>query len=484
MDKKRIAAAYIRVSTDDQTEYSPDSQIKLIRDYGKKHGFVVPDEYIFRDDGISGRSAAKRPAFQLMIAAAKEKPRPFETILVWKFSRFARNQEESIVYKSLLKKENNIDVVSISEPLMEGPFGELIERIIEWFDAFYSLNLATEVRRGMTERVQRGGTVSVAPFGYRYQDRQLVIEPEKAEIVRMVYADFLSGVPILTIAKKINAMGIKTNRGNAWENRTVRYMLTNPTYAGKVRWSAKGLNDYHKTDGHTTATMIVDGTHEPIISPNEFEAAQQKIQKYVDGYRSKSDLVARREHGACMLQGIVKCSACGGTLSRASYIYFNCVRYVHGKCSVSHSISIAEAEKMILWAMHQQFDALDFTFAPRENTQVQAEKEAILSQIRHEQEMLARCKEAYIAGVDTLAEYSDNKSAAKAKIERLQNQLSELHEPEKIDGTAFAAKHREALQILDDPTVPGDEKSRVIRTFVDHIVFYRSTKSFKIIYKA
>ena len=75
MDKKRIAAAYIRVSTDDQTEYSPDSQIKLIRDYGKKHGFVVPDEYIFRDDGISGRSAAKRPAFQLMIAAAKEKPR-------------------------------------------------------------------------------------------------------------------------------------------------------------------------------------------------------------------------------------------------------------------------------------------------------------------------------------------------------------------------------------------------------------------------
>jgi site-specific DNA recombinase len=279
-------------------------------------------------------------------------------------------------------------------------------------------------------------------------------------------------------------MGIKTNRGNAWENRTVRYMLTNPTYAGKVRWSAQGLNDYHKTDGHTTATMIVDGTHEPIISPEEFEAAQQKIQKYVDGYRSKSDLVARREHGACMLQGIVKCSACGGTLSRASYIYFNCVRYVHGKCSVSHSISIAEAEKMILWAMHQQFDALDFTFAPRENTQVQAEKEAILSQIRHEQEMLARCKEAYIAGVDTLAEYSDNKSAAKAKIERLQNQLSELHEPEKIDGTAFAAKHREALQILDDPTVPGDEKSRVIRTFVDHIVFYRSTKSFKIIYKA
>lgn len=58
----KIAAAYIRVSTEEQTELSPDSQIKQIRDYAKKNGFIVPDEYIFHDDGISGRTTAKRPA--------------------------------------------------------------------------------------------------------------------------------------------------------------------------------------------------------------------------------------------------------------------------------------------------------------------------------------------------------------------------------------------------------------------------------------
>lgn len=53
----KIAAAYIRVSTDSQTELSPDSQIKLIREYAKSHDMIVPDDYIFRDDGISGRTA-------------------------------------------------------------------------------------------------------------------------------------------------------------------------------------------------------------------------------------------------------------------------------------------------------------------------------------------------------------------------------------------------------------------------------------------
>ena len=71
----KIAAAYIRVSTDSQTELSPDSQIKLIREYAKSHDMIVPDEYIFRDDGISGRTTAKRPQFNAMIGTAKKKPK-------------------------------------------------------------------------------------------------------------------------------------------------------------------------------------------------------------------------------------------------------------------------------------------------------------------------------------------------------------------------------------------------------------------------
>ena len=130
----KIAAAYIRVSTDDQIEYSPESQLKAIRDHATREGYLIPEEFIFRDEGISGRTADKRPAFRLMIAQAKEgKAPPFEAIFVWKWSRFARNQEESIMYRKLLRKRG-VDVISISEPSTDSPFSSLIESIIAWMD--------------------------------------------------------------------------------------------------------------------------------------------------------------------------------------------------------------------------------------------------------------------------------------------------------------------------------------------------------------
>ena len=100
----KTAAAYIRVSTDDQIEYSPDSQLKAIRKYAKEHELILPEEFIFIDEGISGRKADKRPSFQRMIGTAKLKPKPFDVILLWKFSRFARNRTDAIVYKNLLRK--------------------------------------------------------------------------------------------------------------------------------------------------------------------------------------------------------------------------------------------------------------------------------------------------------------------------------------------------------------------------------------------
>ncbi len=121
----KVACLYIRVSTEDQTELSPDAQKRLLLDYAQKNDMIVSGDFIFTES-VSGRHAQKRPEFQKMIALAKQPSHPIDVILVWKFSRFARNQEESIVYKSMLKKDN-VDVISVSEPLIEGPFGSLIE---------------------------------------------------------------------------------------------------------------------------------------------------------------------------------------------------------------------------------------------------------------------------------------------------------------------------------------------------------------------
>ena len=206
-NKNHFAAAYIRVSTENQTELSPSSQLKIIRKFADEKGYLIDEDFIFRDNGISGRYADKRPEFNRMISLAKQKPPLFSAVLVWKFSRFARNQEESIFYKSLLRK-NGIEVISVSEPVDDGPFGKLIERIIEWSDEYYSIRLSGEVRRGMTEKAERGGIVSIAPFGYKVTDGRLVVDAEKARIVSKIFADFLNNKDINMICDNLNSAKI------------------------------------------------------------------------------------------------------------------------------------------------------------------------------------------------------------------------------------------------------------------------------------
>ncbi len=89
-----------------------------------------------------------------MIALAKEKKDHPDYILAWKFSRFARNQERKHCLQ-IAPQKNNVQVVSISEPLPDGPFAPLIERIIEWMDEYYSIRLSGEVKRGMKEKKQK-----------------------------------------------------------------------------------------------------------------------------------------------------------------------------------------------------------------------------------------------------------------------------------------------------------------------------------------
>ena len=183
----QFGAAYIRVSTENQDEYSPEAQKRLILDYAKKHDIVINKEHIFEDIGISGTKAEKRAAFQKMIALAKSKEHPFDLILVWKFSRFARNQEESILYKSLLNR-SNVSVVSVSEPIIDGPFGSLIERILEWMDEYYSIRLSGEVKRGMMQKALNGGYNGKIPFGYVMGSQKIPIpEPTQAEIVKQIF---------------------------------------------------------------------------------------------------------------------------------------------------------------------------------------------------------------------------------------------------------------------------------------------------------
>lgn len=469
----KTAAAYIRVSTDSQTELSPDSQIKEIRKFAKQHGYIVPREYIFRDDGISGRKAEKRPEFIRMIGIAKEKPSPFSAVLLWKFSRFARNQEEAIFYKSMLAK-NQIEVKSISEPIIDGPFGSLIERIIEWFDEFYSINLSGEVRRGMTEKVERGGAVSIPAFGYDIVDKQYVINPETAPIVRMIYSEYLNGTPVMQIAHKLNAMHITTTRGNLWENRTVQYILQNPVYIGKIRWNPKRRTrrDYDDPD-----IMIVDGTHEPIIDSKTFDQVQEMIKENQKAFKRYN----RSIKDEYMLHGLLKCSACGASLSRNGENGVQCIKYTHGKCNTSHYINLATLNQTVLDTIEDAFETGIFDIVVKHVKQADppVDHEAL---IKKEQLKLSRIQDAYEDGVYTLEEFKERKAVVKESIDALRTARDRSETDDHVDKKDFIKKNKVLLKQLRNARISEAEKNIIIKSFVDKITFHRDTGFVDIIF--
>lgn len=466
-----IAAAYIRVSTDNQTELSPDSQIKVIKQYAKQNGYIIPDEYIFRDDGISGKYASKRPEFTKMIAVAKQKPSPFSAVLLWKFSRFARNQEESIFYKSMLRK-NGVEVLSVSEPVIEGPFGSLIERIIEWTDEYYSIRLSGEVKRGMLEKVERGGIVSVASFGYVVKDNQYVVNPETAPIVKKIYRDFLDGVSLIQIARQLNQLGIKTTRGGLWENRTVDYILQNPVYIGKIRWNPKRKTRRNFDDEDI---IIVDGTHESIIDADTYNQVQEKREQM----RKANKRYTHEITDVYMLHGLVKCSNCGASLTAAvKGKSLQCIKYTHGKCDKSHSIVIEKLNKIVITCIEQAFNTGCFNLIIKDKKST--EQIDISALIEKEKMKLRRVKEAYENGVYTLEEFKQSKDIVESQIARLQEQKPVIND---LSAKAeLIEKHKDCISQLKNPNVSEAEKNEILRSFIDRIVFNRADSSIEIFF--
>jgi len=474
----KTAAAYVRVSTERQDEYSLDSQLKLIRDYSAAHDMDVPQEFVFVEDGVSGRSAKKRPSFQRMIALAKDKAHPFDVILVWKYSRFARNQEESIVYKSMLSKLG-VDVISISEPLDDSPFGSLIERIIEWMDEFYSIRLSGEVKRGMAEKVSRAEIVTVPSFGYDVQGKTYVPNAQ-ADTVRRIFADYLSGKGLVTIAQELNAAGVRTRRGSPPSNRWIRYILRNPVYIGKIRWSKDGKIDYVHGEESDSA-LLIDGGFEPIIDADTFAAVQQKLER-----RAAALPYTRHDQPTdWMLKGLVRCSNCGSTLvyTALSCPSMQCHKYAHGACAVSHSLSISKANKAVIAELENCAASNFFPLAPRLVKKPGGPDYDHL--IAVEEIKLRRVAEAYEAGIDSLQEYARKKALLQKSIDELRAQQAAASAAAAAAAITPADMRRKVLDVLDvlrDPAQTEASKNAALRSILSHIIYQKSTNQLQLFF--
>lgn len=483
----KIGAAYIRVSDERQDEYSPDSQLKKIREYAAKEGYQIPDDYVFYDDGISGKSTRKRGEFNLMIAVAKEKNHPFDKIYVWKFSRFARNQEESLVYKNLLRK-HDVAVVSVSEPLPDGVYGDLIERIIEWMDEFYLTNLSTEVRRGMTEKASRGEPTCPPPFGYVMRGGCYYPDEDSgaADIVREIFRRYAGGDGMREIAVTIGARGVRTRYGNMPDNRWIEYVLNNPCYIGCIRWSRDGVRAVSKRDYANDNIMTVQGHHEPLIDRSLWDDVHIRLEAQKKLYPA----YARREQPIeYMLKGLVRCSSCGAALAtggrsgKSRTPCLQCCNYAKGSCKVSHSITIPRIEAAVLDGISRAVGSQSFAMLPRKPRQTERRGVDYDKLIALEERKLERAKEAYLAGVDTIEQYASIKDEIASNIAELTVMRERDNAPQSLDVAAYTEKVAKVLEIITAEGIAPAAKNEALRTVVEKIVYNKPEERVEIYFR-
>ena len=477
----RFAAVYIRVSTDEQAELSPETQMEKIQEYARREGIIILQDHIYIDAGISGKKAEKRPEFMRMIAAAKEKECPFTTLLVWKFSRFARNQEESIFYKSVLRSKCGVEVLSISEPLIAGHFGSLIERIIEWMDEFYSIRLSEEVKRSMEVNARRGKLQTTPSFGYSVENGTLIPKPEEAELVRWIFRSFADGKGLYPIARELNAMGVRTHRGNKFENRTIEYIIRNPVYIGKMRWNPTGRTRRNFTNENL---IIADSTHEPLIDMELWEEAQKRMEQVKEQWGYKARPTSDLKH---WLSGLVRCSTCGTTLIFAAPHYYKCGNYAKGRCLTSQHIKADALAEALIEKLEADAEAL-YPLAYHATYTAEnggADINRLETTIRDLSRKKERLQDAYLSGVIELADFAESKRKMEISIDEAKLQLSALKNKASNQNVQKTLQNsiRSTLKTLKDPNATLQEKNNAARNILNTCTFDKENSTLSIMYR-
>ena len=300
------AVIYARYSSHGQTEQSIEGQLRDNHAWAEQHGITVIAEYI--DRALTG-TKDQRPDFQRMIEDAAK--RQFEMVIVWKLDRFARNRYDSAIYKAKLKKYG-VKVVSVKENITDSPEGIILEGLLESMAEYYSANLSQNIRRGQRESMAKGTWCGgKVPYGYRAENKKLVIDPKEAEVVRYVFEQYAQGIPKKEIVEDLNKRGIGSRKGKTFTINTFTRVLSNPAYIGQFTYNGE----------------VIPGLSERIIDNEIFDKVQQRIK------RNAHAPAANKAKVDYMLQGKVYCGHCGAAMigesgkskTGAVYNYYTCV---------------------------------------------------------------------------------------------------------------------------------------------------------------
>lgn len=252
--KIKKACVYTRVSTDEQAEklVSLSEQERM----GKAAIVSKGWEYVktFCDDGFSGKSL-DRPALQEMIKSIKSKE--IEAVVIFKLDRLSRRQADTMVLIEDVLLSNDVELISLSETLdTTTPWGRAMIGILASFNQLERENIVQRTSLGRNARAREGKYAGgKPPIGYKALNGELVVVPEEAEIVRLVFKMRSEGKTLIGIAEELNKQGYRTKKGYEFKHSAIQNILANEsTYRGNYKYGKEAE---------------VKHTHEPILNPEE-----------------------------------------------------------------------------------------------------------------------------------------------------------------------------------------------------------------------
>ena len=371
---------YPRVSTEMQVDgFSLDGQKSNLRRFADREEMEIIN--IYEDAGKSGKSIEGRPAFKQMLFDI-ENGLEIDYVLVYKLSRFGRNAAD--ILNSLEHIQSfGVNLICIEEGIDSSQTsGKLLISVLSAVAEIERENIIEQTMNGRKEKARQGGwNGGFAPYGYFLKDKQLFIQENEADAVRIIFDKFANtNMGFTKIAKYLNLQGIeKISRANGsltqWSTHFVRMIIDNPVYCGKIafgrraREKVKGTkNEYKQTPQENY--ILAEGQHEAIISEELWNLAHEK--RELTGVKSPSKIGRDRAH---LLSGILKCPKCGGPMYTNKHAwtnkdgtyreiyYYVCskARAERGKsCDYTATLKKTDIEPLVIEAIRELIQNQDF----------------------------------------------------------------------------------------------------------------------------
>ena len=480
--EKIKAAIYARVSTEEQaTEgYSIPAQISELEKYADLHGIEIVTRYI--DEGVSGKSIQGRPQMKKLLRDASNQM--FNYVLVFKLDRLARKMKDSLDIIETLEK-NNVKLISLNENFdVSTPIGRTVFQMISSISELERNTIVARVKMGMTERAKQGKYNGGRVLGYDAVNKELIINEKEAHIVRTIFNYAEQGMGLKAITRRINELGYRTKNNNPFNVLGVKTILNNPIYIGKIRFNQLENWSEKRRKGKNPDYILADGTHQPIISQEQWENVQRLMKKR--SYKTT------RSHTPFILAGLIRCPACGHGMvaghakgaTGQSYRYYICGQH-HNKgktvCS-PHGIRADVAEKQVFdelsrivtddYLLKKLVEKINSARMNAEKPLLE-EKKLIEGQIAKKQKKLDNLKEKILTDTDLLEMFKPNLFALQDEIKSLQQQREELlvkldnQEMEPVDFDALKKLLSDFHNVL--MSVDPDEQKSLLRLIIKDI---------------